>query len=287
MNLPKSKAKELYAAEIRVIESSLKAATADQQDDHLLSLAQKRLDKLAEKYQYDEEVGVSRYKLYELQALIHYFGGNDQDAIRFINVAVETRGESYARAEKLKQQLKTSDFSDNESAIPKNMTKQESRKQLIGLEGWLALFIVGQIFALLITIFNLFKDGLFLSSSDVDLYNQYQSGLGDTLQALTNFENISLIVAAGLISTTLTLLFRKKKLAKAFAITTILFLAVYSVIDYAVVSSIFESANLTQYDDVSIVISEAAGNTGRNIIAAAIWIPYFLISKRVKRTLTK
>ena len=44
-----------------------------------------KLDALADKYQYSEEISTARYKLYELQALVHYFDGDDDGALDFIN----------------------------------------------------------------------------------------------------------------------------------------------------------------------------------------------------------
>ena len=104
MQLPQSKARQTYIEQVKVIEANLKDATSGETNKSLLLLVQKRLDSLAEKYQFSEEIGTARYKLYELQALVHYFSGHD-DALDFINQAIETRGETYAKAEKLKKQL--------------------------------------------------------------------------------------------------------------------------------------------------------------------------------------
>ena len=104
MELPHSKTRQNYIEQVKVIETNLKDATSGKIDHALLSQAQKRLDALASKYQYSEEIGTARYKLYELQALVHFFKGDDDAALDFINQAIEVRGDSYARAEKLKAQ---------------------------------------------------------------------------------------------------------------------------------------------------------------------------------------
>ena len=85
----------------------------------------------------------------------------------------------------------------------------------------------------------------------------------------------------------LVLLFRKRKLAKPFAIATLVFAAVYGIIDYAMASSIFESSGLSQDASLQSFMNKYAGDVGRNILVALIWVPYFLVSKRVKATLTK
>jgi len=286
MQLPHSKTRQTYIDQVKVIEANLKDATSGEKDKALLTQVQKRLDSLAEKYQFSEEIGTARYKLYELQALVHYFNGYDDDALDFINQAIETRGETYAKAEKLKKQLSLGDQYVTKTTNPDKMTKEQQRKHKIGLEGWLALFIVGQILALLITVFRFFSDG-FMSSSDISALNEYEHGLGDTLQALTAFENTAVIVYVALLITMLVLLFRKRKLAKPFAIATLIFAAVYGIIDYATASSVFESSGLAGNAEIQSMMSKYSGDVGRSVIGVLIWVPYFLISKVVKRTHTK
>lgn len=288
VNLPNDKHREKYIEAIKKLEQDLRAISSeDEISDLSLHTLQQKLDTVASTYQDDERIGTARYKLYELQAYIHHFEQRDDAALAFINHAIELRGGSYQRAEKLIAALSPSASNETTRQSTTNgATMPNGDKKLNGLEGWLALFIVGQIIAFFITLFNFFQDG-FMSSSDVTIYNEYQAGLGDTIQTLSTLESLSLIVAMGLIITTLVLLFRRRKLAKAFAIATLTFFVVYSLVDYAVVSSVFQSSGLAQYSEINAALDKVGSTIGRNIVAALIWVPYFLVSKRVKTTLVK
>lgn len=90
-------------------------ATESEIDFDLLDDVQKKLDLLAEKYQHNKRIGSAVYKLYDLQAFIHYFNGNDTDALDFINQAIDTRGNSYNRAERLKDEILKGDSSKGNS----------------------------------------------------------------------------------------------------------------------------------------------------------------------------
>lgn len=105
MQLPQSEARQAYIAKIKAIEAQLKEATTGKINHSQLMRVQNDLDALAERYQYAEKIGSARYKLYELQALVHFFKDEDDEALDFVNQAVETRGSTYARAEKLRSRL--------------------------------------------------------------------------------------------------------------------------------------------------------------------------------------
>lgn len=283
MQLPQSKARQAYIEQVKIIEANLKDATSGESNKALLSQVQKRLDTLAEKYQYSDELGTARYKLYELQALVHYFNGHDDDALDFINQAIETRGETYAKAEKLKKQLSLGDSYLSKTTNPDKMTKQQRRSQKIGLEGWLALFVVGVGIGILLGVINLLGYG----SAFNDL-SSASSEAADYVNAITPalwFEIFTNIISIGLAIWLIVLLAKHRKLAKMIAIIYLVSGAIFLVIDYVWASSVFETFNVTQY--VEADLRKASADTGRAIIAAFIWIPYFLVSKRVKRTLTK
>lgn len=287
MELPNTQHRQKYIESVRALENEIKSATDGEVSDVALQSAQDELDKLAKKYQEDEAIGSAIYKLYELQALIYYFDGKDDKAMKFINQAIDSKGGAYPKADKLKQRLSAGPTTGHFIAPDESrMTKSEKRKELIGLEGWLAWFVVGQFLAIILTIYNFFASG-FLTSSDIDSYNQYQQGLGNTIQGFTIFEDIMIIIYISLIVITLIKLFRRRKSAKTFAIITLIFIAVYGVIDYGIVSSIFGSSGLLQNAEMQSYMSKYTGEIGRSIVAALIWVPYLLKSKRVRATLVK
>lgn len=281
MELPVVKTKTQYTKYVNILQAELQTATEENGETLLpaqIERLQTKLDALAAKYQDDEELGASRYKLYELQALIYYFQHNDEAALTFIQYAVTVMGESYPKAERLIEKL-----SQQPEQKP-DLTKAEKRKKLIGVEGWLAWFVVGLIVTTLLTVFRFFSDG-FLSNSDIGTFNTYQAGLGDSFQQITAFENVAIIVYVTLLIISIVFILRHRKVGKKLVIIMLLFGAVYGIIDYATASSLFDSSNLTQY--VQPELNRYAGDISRSIAAALVWIPYFLVSRRVKATLTK
>lgn len=282
MQLPHSETRQKYIDQIKVIETSLKGATSGEIDKPLLVMVQKQLDMLADKYQYNEEIGKARYKLYELQALVHYFSGHDDDALDFIHQAIETRGNSYARAEKLKEQLLAKSHT-SKVTDPSKMTKQARRKNLIGLEGWLAFFVIGVSLRVLLGVINLLGYG-----STFNNFASLQSDAPNYVAAMAPvlwFEILTNLLSIGLAIWLLVLLAKHKKLAKGIAIVFLISSAIFFIIEYAWAASVFDTFNVTRY--VQAYMSRAARDVGKVIIGVFIWVPYFLMSKRVKRTLTK
>lgn len=272
MQLPQSKASQAYLEQIKNVEANLKEATAGDRDKALLALIQKRLDSLAEKYQYNEEIGNARYKLYELQAFVHYFNGFDDDALDFINQAIEMRGSSYERAEKLKKKLSLGDSYLSKTTNPDKMTKEQQREQKIGLEGWLALFTVSigistiayAVLAVysLINLNNLPQNADSFASSLMSPYYSFLAFAGAVMVGL----GVWLVV----------LLAKWRKLARWIGIV------------FASLSVIIAFVDYTWYADLMTQLSGLGPNSASGgTFVAMLWIIYLCVSRRVKRTLTR
>lgn len=272
MQLPHSEAHRYYIEQVKIIEANLKNATSGDLGTALLAQVQKQLDSLAEKYQYNEKIGKARYKLYELQALVHYFYGNDGDALDFINQAIEMRGENYIRAEKLKTQLLSKSKHASKVPDPKSMTKQERRKRLIGLEGWLAFFTVSValsvIVNMVITVLNIIDFNNLPNTADYYVSNIISPYYG-------------FLIFAGFLMTgvgvwLLILLAKWKKLARWVGV---IFLSLAVIIAFT---------NHIWYADILTKVSGLSENKANNgTFVAILWIIYLSVSKRVKRTLIK
>lgn len=275
MKLPHSKIIATYTEEITAVEADLKQATSGEGDNSLLPQVQKQLDALAEKYQYKDEIGTARYKLYELQALAHYFTGNDELALDFINHAIETRGENYPRAQKLKTQLM------ERASLPAGTTDKK-KKSLAGLEGWLALFVVAVGIGILTNIVNL--AGYPSAFNDVTAVSAETIAYAQALTPLLWYEVFMNIALIGTAVWLLVLLAQHKKSAKTVAISFLAATVLLGIFDYVWATAVFETYEVTQY--VVAEMNSAAGDILRAIFVAAVWTPYFLVSKRVKATLT-
>lgn len=119
--------KEKYENAIELLDSNLKGTVYTED----LPKFQEQLTKLADLYQDDEEIGASRYRIYELQALIFFYQENNNEAIEFLNIAIDVNGSSYSYAENLKNQI------INEMPMP-----LELRSEVGNARSWLFLMAV-------------------------------------------------------------------------------------------------------------------------------------------------
>jgi hypothetical protein len=281
MELPHSAIQQRYISEINQLEHSIESATTGQINPTHVGEVQDRLDTLAKKYQNSETIGRSRYKLYELQALIHYFNGKDEAALDFIDQAIEMRGHSYARAENLRLQLSGTEKQTTDSDNAQTTTKRG--KGLVGLEGWLALFIVGLCISIVLIIVNL--AGYPSTLNDLSSLQGQAASYVDALTPALWFEIIMNIFTIALMVWVLVLLFQRSQMAVVVTVVFLITNAIFLVVDYAWASSIFNSYNVSQY--MQSELNAAAGNVAKSLVAALVWAPYFLVSKRVKATLTE
>ena len=272
MQLPQSQARQKYIEQIKVVEANLKDATTDEKNKALLAQVQKRLDSLAEKYQFSEEIGTARYKLYELQSLVHYFNGHDDDALDFINQAIETRGETYAKAEKIKKRLSLGDSYVTKTANPDKMTKEQRRKQKVGLEGWLAFFVV----SVSISTLAYGAAAIFSIINLNSLPNTADAYASDLLSPYYSFLAFAAVVMVGAGVWLIVLLAKWKRLARWIGITFLSSAVVIAFVDYM------------WFADLSTKLTGLGPNSASSgTLVAILWIIYLCVSGRVKRTLTK
>lgn len=121
MDMPAAKLREEYADEIKVIEANIKDIASGTAPQELYEYSQSKLDNLANRFQDNERLGTARYKLYELQAVLYYFQNRDDDALAFIQHAVEVKGSSYKRAEQLIEQIESAPA---DTVVQKEFTKK-------------------------------------------------------------------------------------------------------------------------------------------------------------------
>ena len=278
MELPVVKTKTQYTKYVNILQAELQTATEENGETLLpaqIERLQTKLDALAAKYQDDEELGASRYKLYELQALIYYFQHNDEAALTFIQYAVTAKGESYPKAERLIDKLSLPPERATE------LTKAEKRTKLIGVEGWLALFSVGLVVTIVVLVIAVLGYGS--TFNDIESIRYSAPEMYQSFQAALWFEILYQLAAVILGIYTVIMLAKHRKRAKYTAIIFMLVLSISSVIDYGWVSYLISTYSI----DAASSLKDTANGVTRSIVYAVIWIPYFSFSRRVKATLTK
>ena len=278
MDLPHASKRQKYTDEIKTIEHLIKGATSGAEvDGEALDFAQQKLDNLATDYQYDEHIGTARFKLYELQALIHYYNGDTAAALNFVDQAVDVKGDSYTRAEELREQITYG----GQPRPPVEVTQREPVDQkLVGVKGWLTFFLFTVVIGILV---NLVSLGQYPQAfSDLASYQNELPSLASSTVPLLLFEIFGTLGYIAALVWCYVLVVQRKRFAVTLVVCTLAIGALLGIIDY-----IWAAAVFSQYDvNLSEVLDGASGDIARSIIGCMIWIPYFLISRRVKATLT-
>lgn len=154
-------------------------------------------------------------------------------------------------------------------------------KNLEGLGGWLALAGLGIIFSplriivqLLPTYSELFSNGSWaaLTTPGTEVYNPLWTPILLGEMAI----NGGLVLVWGFIAF---LFFSKKRVFPKWYIGILLFTLVFMLVDALTIKAVLP--NQPVFD------AETAKELGRSLFATLIWVPYMLVSKRVKATFVR
>ncbi|WP_158289074.1 DUF2569 domain-containing protein [Rubrivivax albus] len=158
------------------------------------------------------------------------------------------------------------------------MAEKEAGEDPKGIAGWLILVVIGLVVSPLRTLHALYenhwliiRDGIWpvLTTPGTEHYHP----LWAPLFAFEVFANVGSVLLA-LIA--LALLLQKSRHAPRLAIVWLGWGVVFGVLDYVIAGQIPAVAEQSG--------SEAIRELSRSVAGAAIWIPYFLRSRRVKNT---
>jgi hypothetical protein len=149
---------------------------------------------------------------------------------------------------------------------------------LKGIGGWLILVVIGLLFSpvrisyfLVTNHWPIFRDGLWpvLTTPGTEAYHVLWAPL-ITFEIVGNLGSIALALV------TLWFLVRKSRRTPVLAISWLMWSAAFVVIDFFAADLIPAVASQSDPDNIKELL--------RSIVGAAIWVPYFLVSKRVKAT---
>ncbi|QXF32901.1 hypothetical protein CE143_06765 [Photorhabdus luminescens] len=141
-------------------------------------------------------------------------------------------------------------------------------KELSGIGGFLYLPAINVIFAIFSSLFNSYKTMTILNSG--------YDFLGE-LRILIGFEFICFTIIFGVALYTSILFFRKKNKTPLFYIILLVFTLLFIITDLALAHYVYEIK--LDYNYLFLFF--------RTVFYACIWVPYFIISIRVKRTFIK
>ena len=223
--------------------------------------AQKMLDALEKKYIDDPNLKDETYKLYELQGVIHELSGDAVKAGVFIADAYKMMPKDAAF-----RTLSASKIYGHDAKLPEPMQDEQHEQSEEKLVGWLAIYALRLIVISLFFLYDFFLSLSEANSGDysVDLESYFN------VAALTDLVTFALAVSLAF------LFFSKSKstitLAKIFEGLVALQYFVFG----AWLSSLY-----VKYD---VVDDGEVGELYTYGLIALLWVLYWFMSKRVKRT---
>lgn len=159
--------------------------------------------------------------------------------------------------------------------------EKSPEENLKGVDGWLMLFVAGTFLSIVLGLINLMSYGQ--AFSDIASVKDTIPGYQDAAMPLLWFEmsvNALFIIAA---VATIFLILKRKKLARTIAILYLSSNVIFMAADYLWGVSVLQNFDLLQYAEAEM--KSVSSDVGKSILSALIWVPYFIVSKRVKATL--
>ena len=147
-----------------------------------------------------------------------------------------------------------------------------------GIGGWLILVVIGLLISpiraahfLITTHWPIFRDGAWpvLTTPGTEAYHALWA-------PLLAFEIVGNLGSIALAFATLWLLMRRSRRTPVWAICWLLWTTAFVVVDFFAADLIPAVAAQSDPDSIKELV--------RSVVSAAIWIPYFLVSERVKAT---
>jgi hypothetical protein len=251
-----------------------KSCQAGEIDDADIEKAQTILNKASEVLIADRVIiGPRLYIVYENQALLHWIDGNGDDARDFAKIARDIKGGGDLFTETANDLIGA-----DEDEIKTKSVMPDAK--LVGLNGWLAWFVVGLVVSILYNFFSAitgFADkSIYTSEWSSTLLAAYPN-----LPTFINFENVAILLIAIFGIFLLISIIKLKKKAIKIAIGYSVAIITFELLDIFIAYSMFANNKVV----VDSVFSD--GKIARAIIFSFIWLLYFIFSKRVKLTLTK
>lgn len=233
---------------------------------------QKHLDALANKYQFDEELGPLRHKIYDAQSLLFYLSGQDERALEFADAADEINNSPTSISSQIRNELMPS----TNTPIQQNQdNKIHYGKKRI--EGWLAILVLALIIGIGYNIYGFFSEISTKNSITPDILSSYP-GIDTLLNVETAAAGAAIVSAAIIIY----LIFTRRRTAKYLGIVFFVAAFFFSIGDIVAARDMFANNQ-----DALTAINQAESSSYLAIVASAIWAFYLLFSQRVKQTLTR
>lgn len=162
--------------------------------------------------------------------------------------------------------------------VSEKTTETINNKKYEGLGGWLVLVGIGVVISPLRLLAELskvylpmFNDGTW-EALTTPTSESYNSSFSSLLAGEMFFNSLMILASLYLIY----LFFTKKSFFPKLYIWILVFSLIFIPLDAILVSSIFPA--------IEVFDAETIKEIGRTVIVSLIWIPYMLISKRVKAT---